>query len=483
MNRVLPPEVHASMVRIFSCSRPAIRPLLLVTTLATLLVLVPCTINALEARVALPGDVALEHIPESTDLRIKIWNELMQAPIAATKDFRARNETNYWGAWRISVQKSGDALYTIVAPARGSDFPIHAQGSWIIKRSLRDGLIQQVKIFLRSDPGTFVRVYPFGDRSRIDVVAYNGVLYHQVIVPLAFETLLRSPFSRIRDLTRDIVDWSLFSPDPALFADLRRLADQVRVRLPDLRYADDGAIDADGRAVFISSLLPQGVDAGLNCSGFVKWLVDGIIHPFSGSYLPVASIKERMLDWRGSSFTIKFEETLDPFFGLDWSRAIAGELWAVMYPSRIDASPLAHDVTEAPFAMVVRDSDPVNGGSAYEAFSDNFNDAGIELRGLKAMLFMLASREPGRFYLAQFNARSDQPPRLRQYFHIAALFPYFDDDGIFRVVVFESAAETSLDRIVSDRDYEFVKLVRVPTSGRFEPQSLPSGEQIATQSP
>ncbi|MBN2874134.1 MAG: hypothetical protein JXM71_03475, partial [Spirochaetales bacterium] len=146
--------------------------------------------------------------------------------------------------------------------------------------------------------------------------------------------------------------------------------------------------------------------------------------------------------------------------------------WSALYPSSLEESPLANDVSETPFALRVKDAEPVNGGSSYEAFADNFEDAGIDIRGLKATLFVLAAREPGRFYLAQFNARDKNPPRLRRYFHIAALFPYFDDQGVFRVRVFESAAETSLDRILADRDYEFVKLVRMPSSPRFEPPVL-----------
>ncbi|HAE22878.1 MAG TPA: hypothetical protein DCG47_11215, partial [Spirochaetaceae bacterium] len=74
--------------------------------------------------------------------------------------------------------------------------------------------------------------------------------------------------------------------------------------------------------------------------------------------------------------------------------------------------------------------------------------------------------------LAQFNARTINPPRLRSYFHIAALFPYFDDEGAFKVAVFESAAETSLDRILRAQNYEFVKLVRMPVSPRFNPPAL-----------
>lgn len=439
-----------------------------------LFVLLMCLMPAFPqaAYPALGGDQPISAMADNSDIRRRIWDTVISAPRAMALSSGPTAERNAWGTWSVSTQRGKDAFYVVVAPDRAGGFPMYAQGSWIIKRSDRDGSFMQVKIFLRSDPGTFARVYPYGTRSRIDIVAYGGVLYREVIVPLSFDDVLRSPFSRLRELTADVIDWSLFAPEPPLYGDARSLESAIRVRLPGLRYADDGAIDQDGRPVLISTLSDQLPPAGLNCSGFAKWLVDGILHPLTGSYLSIATLKDRMLGWRGSSFTINFEERLDPFFGLDWARALAREAWAVFHPSRHDESPLANDVDDPPSALRVKDADPINGGSLYEAFSDNFDDVGIDVRGLKAELFVLASREPGRFYLAQFNARDKTAPNLRRYFHIAALFPYFDSDGIFRVTVFESAAETSLDRIVADRDYEFVKLVRLPVSSRFEPQSL-----------
>ncbi len=419
----------------------------------------------------LGGDSAVSAMAENTDIRKKLWNTLIEAPKSVALAYRAKRETNAWGDWSVSVERGKGAFYTILAPERAGRFSVYTQGSWILKRSDADGSFMQAKIFLRSDQGTFARVYPSGSRSLIDIVVHGGVLYREVIVALPFDEILRSPFSRIRKLTADVIDWELFSPDPGLYRDLRALASAVRQRLPSLRYADDGAIDADGRSVYISTLKNQESPAGLNCSGFVKWLVDGMLYPLTGAYLSVEALRERMIDWRGSSFTRGFEEKFDPFFGLDWSRALARAAWAAFYPSLSNDSPLANDVNDAPFALRVRDAEPVNGGSSYEAFSDNFDDAGLDVRGLKATLYTLAIREPGRFYLAQFNARDPKPPRLRRYFHIAALFPYFDDDGVFQVAVFESAAETSIERI-NGRGYEFVKLVRLPVAPRFEPQSL-----------
>lgn len=452
--------------------RPSRRHLLAVALYAAFVLAVPA--GAQPAWPPLGGDRALAGMAENHEIRKRVWETLVMAPREAVLAKSASVERNAWGSWSVSVDRTKDSFYIIIAPGSGEKVPIYSQGSWIIKRSGTDGSFKQAKIFLKSDPGTFARIYPAGTRSRIDVIAYGGVLYREVAIPLPFEEVLRSPFSRIRQLTDDVIDWNLFTPDPALYRDLVSLAAAVRDNLPGLAYADDGAIDADGRTVFISTMADQTAPAGLNCSGFVKWLVDGMLHPITGSYLSVTSLRTRMTGWRGSSFTEKFDEQLDPFFGLDWSRALAKAAWSTFYPSLIDDSPLSNDVGDAPFALRVRDADPVNGGSAYEAFTDNFDDAGIDVRGLKASLFLLAMREPGRFYLAQFNARDQKPPSLRRYFHIAALFPYFDDDGIFRVAVFESAAETSLDRVLADREYEFVKLVRMPAAARFEPQALTS---------
>ncbi len=448
------------------------KPLSIVQTCMLLLTFVAVApLTAQGAWPALGGDKPIGSMAENSDIRKRVWDTLLEAPRAAATSYRGAKERNAWGSWSVSVEKSKGAFYIILSPERNGVFPIYAQGTWILKRSDVDGSFLQAKIFLRSDPGTFARIYPAGTRSRIDIVAYGGVLYREVMVPLSFNELLRSPFSRIRELTSYVIDWNVFSPEPVLYQDLRGLASAVRKNLPSLRYAEDGAIDEDGRSVFISTLTEQPAPAGFNCSGFAKWIVDGMLHPITGSYLSVDSLRQRMVDWRGSSFTLGFEEKFDPFFGLDWSRALAKSTWSAFYPSLEDDSPLANDVAEAPFSLRVRDADPVNGGSLYEPFSDNFEDAGIDVRGLKATLFLLATQEPGRFYLAQFNARDEKPPQLRRYFHIAALFPYFDDEGVFRVAVFESAAETSLESIAG-RGYEFVKLVRMPAASRFEPQSL-----------
>ena len=295
-------------MEVMKTGRPAARPLIVAIVIAATLLWLVQSIQAQAAFPPLAGDSSLVRVPDSADIRARLWAQVLAAQPDTVMALRARVVTNPWGSWRISIDRGLNAFYVSIIPARQASvtaggggtlsYPQYGQGTWIIKRSNATGDFVQAKIFLRSDPGTFARIYPFGGRSRMDIVAYGGVLYRQVILPLSIEDTLRSPLSRIMKLTADVVDWSLFSPDPALHAGTRALAASIRQWLPVLRYGDDGALDADGRPVYIASLLPQGPNPGLNCSGFVKWITDGILHPFTGSWLSVKALKERMTDWQ-----------------------------------------------------------------------------------------------------------------------------------------------------------------------------------------
>jgi len=73
---------------------------------------------------------------------------------------------------------------------------------------------------------------------------------------------------------------------------------------------------------------------------------------------------------------------------------------------------------------------------------------------------------------------------MRQYFHIAAFFPYFNENGVFHIDVFESAEETSFiafrnryplsERLIDGEmrlfpNGHYVNLVRIPVEAVFEP--------------
>jgi hypothetical protein len=264
-----------------------------------------------------------------------------------------------------------------------------------------------------------------------------------------------------------------------MYRDKRDFISAVRSRLPELNFIDDGAMDENGRYVFINTLEAQdprtlGEPAGLNCSGFAKWVVDGILKPVSGSRLSIAPLKRPFGD-RGSSFTEPWEASRDPFFGLDWCRNLAARAASVLRSPAFAAGADEIEVRHWPFAELVKRGKDGVSPQSYPGF---LKDAGFGIEGLHALLYTLAVDEPGYIYLAAVNNEISAPttasnprglPRMRQYFHIAVLVPYFNENGVFQVVVFESAAETSFTHFKTRYPEHFVNLSRVPVEAAFDP--------------
>jgi hypothetical protein len=280
-----------------------------------------------------------------------------------------------------------------------------------------------------------------------------------------------------------------YEPNPADYRAQRSLIAKVRERLPELEFADDGAIDQSGRYVYINTGLEQQGQPGLNCSGFAKWLIDGILRPVTGERMEIPPLKAPFGN-RGSPFTDLWEEWRDPFFGLDWIRNLASRVGTTLYSPSF-GSLTEIEVRHEPFSQIILRGKRNSAIYSYPGFLEN---AGYGIEGLQALLYTLAIDEPGRFYLAAVNKEDGPPatpenlrgtPRMRQYFHVAALVPYFTERGVFQIAVFESAAETSFnalrnrhldirEEIVDGElkiypDGTHVNLVRVPVETAFDP--------------
>lgn len=287
----------------------------------------------------LPGDRSLALFPDSADLRSMYWDGFLAAPrdVALSRPPATIRGAN--GAFRFSSRRGSKAFYLIVAAVKGDlrglggENPIYTQGSWIIKRSLADGRFLQAKVFLKSDPGIFLRIYPDGDRSRLDLVLYGGVINREVPLPVPFERVCVSTMADIVAWSRNLVDWSLFSPRPGLYAGVASVVAEIRARLGGLRFADDGALDSEGNAVHIRDDSPQAGKPGLNCSGFAKWVVDGFYEPLTGTYLDPRAMAQRRMGSRGGTRRPPTKRVLIPISG---STGPETSLWRFPKPAPPD---------------------------------------------------------------------------------------------------------------------------------------------------
>jgi hypothetical protein len=366
----------------------------------------------------------------------------------------------------------------------GGSFPGWAQGSWILTRRKDTGAGARIRVFLRSDPYAYVQFRPLSeDKSRMDLVLYDAYIVRSLPLPVPFERLYTMPVEEALELAGDKFPRRYFDIDPAVYRDNRLLISRIRQFLPALNFADDGAIDENGRYVYINTLTPQETPGpppaaansapGLNCSGFVKWFIDGILRPFTGERLSIAPLKAPFGE-RGSSFTDSWEQRRDPFFGLDWNRNLASRA-ALTLRSSAYASLEEIEVRAEPFSQLLIRSRNTASLRSYPGFLEN---AGYGIEGLRPLLYTLSVDEPGKIYLAAVNTETgpastpDNPrgaPRLRQYFHVAVLVPYFNEYGGFRIAVFESAEETSFNAFQSRYPAHYVNLVRIPLETGFDP--------------
>jgi len=358
--------------------------------------------------------------------------------------------------------------YVIFRNQRGKspreDYPLWGRGNWIIKKDLVSGSFVQAKIFLQDDEDSFIRIFPSeGGRTLLDVHLYGRQLNDNVLIPLAFETLMTAPFARIVELTEHSVDWEVLFPNPDAIGHryVENLVRELDSYTELIQEMDDAAVDEFGNNVFIESGKPifAGLptsdggslapgSTGLNCSGFVKWVVDGIYSAWkreAGSlFLAIEDLRQptsrlNRNPWgesrsaSGSSAREDLQTLLrDPMFGLDWNR----NLGKFAEEARLGRSLRLEE-------LHALEGGELN-GIPYQ------RDLGVSLGNLNAALYQLASMRPGSIYLAAVNSRflpeptelNPEPMPLLQYWHVSILAPWFDDGegderGKFRVAVLD----------------------------------------------
>jgi hypothetical protein len=385
--------------------------------------------------------------------------ETIFAPLDEAAKARPALLAQSQGSPRVSFQRDAqsDALYLVFANQEGSRYPLDGAGTYIIKRSMKGGGFVQAKIFLQDGPGSYLRLFPGGDRTRMEVYLFGQLFQAGIALPVPFERLLTRPLADIMDMSAASVDWDLALAPAARTAVDERIEGMVkalRARLPGLRDMDDGAMDRQGRMVSIATGQPAG-KGGFNCSGFAKWIVDGLVAPLTGMNTDIAALKSRNAG-KAHAWASRFEEELDPWFGLDWSRGLARAI-AVARTGRV---PPDEEID-------VRDSRRV----------PYVRDVGYPVPQLQYVLYFLARESPGDFYVGSVNAPSalaisEGTPTLRQHHHVIVLFPWFDAQGVFQVTVMERNTETSLASLTRRYAAEFAHLVHIDSEGEFAPPKI-----------
>jgi hypothetical protein len=414
------------------------------------------------------ADSDLHGIADDSALRVALAATLFIAPPSDVLREKPRVVTLVSGervAVRIERGASRDEFSIILAREHSGAFTGWGQGSFILTRRIEDGAPLRARIFLRSDPYTYVQFRPLNQsKSEMDALVYNGFLVQALPVPLSFEKLLVTPLNETLDSLGNKFPRRYFEPKSDDYRATRTLIREIRREIRALKFKDDGAIDENGNYVLIRDLSAQNsADAGLNCSGFAKWVIDGLLRPLTGTRLKIETLKAPF-GVRGTSFTAPYERSRDPYFGLDWVRNLAAAAEKTLKSPAFSVLEEC-EVRRTPFqALLIRSGRT----SAIRQYPGFLPDAGFSFEGIHPLLYTLAIDEPESFFLGTISVHGGRPA-LRTYFHVAVLMPYFDENSVFHVAVFESAEETSFNRFRVRYPSHHINLCRIPVETAFTP--------------
>ncbi len=451
--------------------------------------------------------VSFDRIPDSTEIRKKIANNwLLADPQIITEQTTVIKKDSKGNRFKIrSVYlKEKNELAVVISPVdtEFSDFKKVPQGTWILYKDYATGEDKAIKIFPRENPELYLELKPHKKtnidyyqnnknyteeqgKTLVNICLYNAFVRKEIAIGIPFNSLYYLSLMELKENTKNILPWEIFDP-PVAYSSIEASSDIIRERLHKLVYIEDGAFDEFGNPVHLRTGKPQTQDeiianiqpkqklseikGGVNCSGFVKWIVDGIIKPIAGqgTYIKPLITKTDVPD----TFFTKPYEYKQLYFGLKWIRHLASAALSLNVKRTVLPSDAGIDVKIEPFALVppVNRQNKAENKQEFFSFKGYEKNAGYQTEYLQALLYYLAITEPGHFYLGTVNNEMGNP-KLRQYYHVAAFFPYFDIFGNFHIAVFESAAETSIEQFTRVNAGAFTALVRIraPQIGLFNP--------------
>jgi len=428
--------------------------------------------------IAVSGVLSAHEVPsadfrDSADIRAGLVNTWLAGDIDPV---RLRNSAVYIDqyAYGFKVSQQRDAKADLLAITVSPSDKKGVQGNWVLYRKISDGLPDRIRIYPVVDSSIYIDIRSEGfdpqkGRCLLDLVIFGTHAARNVPLGLSLTSLYTARFESIVALTSSTVDWSLLDPDLRMYRDIVSAVAVIRNGLKTLVYLDDGAFDEKGQPVYIkdgspqtsSSVLdamakgqnPADIIGGVNCSGFAKWIVDGIVRPVVGQGILIEPLKAATVV-RNSEAAELNRKSRDLYFALDWTRHLASAALSAETRQTVKPDASGVDVT-------------------LEPFSDSclyVTNIGYRTREILPLLYYLALKEPGNFYLGAVSDEAGVPP-MRQYHHIVAFFPSFDADGHFSVAIFESAVETPVSSYMKATDDSNINLVRIriPEAAYFKP--------------
>lgn len=335
-------------------------------------------------------------------------------------------------------------------------FHPRGRGTWVYLVDGTTGALKRLTIYLSDSSFTYLSLERDNRLFRAEVFLEGERVASRIPILLNASDLFTVSLRDLVSRTERHIPWDVLLPDDGGMGEpSRRLAQEAaRILNPSFPEMEDGALDE--RGIWRRIATGERTAPGFNCSGLAKWFADALAWGWARRYLPLnETLLEKPLEIRGSPYTLSLEDARDPYFGLDWTRALVRELIRLSRngpePSWTEA-----DVTTYPWTRYVP-------------------NRGYPLEKLHAVAQWLAVTRPGRLFFLSINGDfrpNEREPILLQHRHVAIL-AVWTEQGAVHHALFETdgsgARPTSISWLQRRFPNHYVHIVEaaIPRNFRF----------------
>ena len=441
------------------------------------------------------ADYNKEGIPDSTEVRKKLIDSWLTAPVA---DLQKKNpelyEDGIGTVFQVRAEEGYDSVFIIVSP-RGyqnvtfvredgeqvmqvAAYERGAPGSWVLTRNKSTGKPENIQWYFNRDASVYVQFKPVGSKTYADLIVMGMYAARSVAVGVPFNRLYTASFADIKRWTEKSLPWGNVSVVTGQYRDVLTMIQIIREKIPSIDYASDLCYNEDGKLYSIFKNKPftltneedgteyEPEDNGrlsLSGAGFIKWIIDGIVEPVSGKGTKIAEMVQPTVDFSSTGKNGVISQEASITFALDWVRNLAAKAVSVRTGRTFTFENGGVDVNIKVFS-----SDVVNGKVTNN--TGYIPDTGYEFKNLKALLYVLAVREPAWFYIAAVKQHSSVKYDEFVFGDTAVFFPYFDDSGKFGCAVFMNGKEITMEDYLSLYNNAYIHLERVKSTEYFYPR-------------
>lgn len=431
-----------------------------------------CTcIFLLALAASLPAVTMYADMPESASVRGSLIDSWFTENTAVLAEKRPEVVTNEAGEV-FQVRYDDEACSIVVAPQKKKPiilytdageaetyqaiYPYGTAGTWelVLDRMTSNPLC--IRYFFAGDSEVYVQFRPglkkYSTKSVVDFVVFGEYAARNVSTGITMEQLFTMSLEDIVTLTEHMLPWidGVFFPE--LCENNMQMSAVIQERLDDFVYVDYAVYDEYGNLTMLKNAAMPDVEEGrraISGVGFLKWIVDGLVRPVSGSGLRIDPLLKSTVSV--STASTAYADEYDTTLALDWTHNLATAAVSVITGINYTYETSGVNVHPAQFS------------------AKYIENAGYPINDLKPILYMISANETGYFYLGAVRHEVKEMNSFVTYNECAAFFPYFSSSGVFMVDVFEDGRMFTLDEYIENHAGDMIQLTRINSSLQFFP--------------